>query len=63
MHWMTECVGQFPWYLNHTYIGLSMKELDTIPVDIVLDMGLRRFRQGETGSTAAQTAVEEGLQF
>ena len=40
-----------------------MKELDTIPVDIALDMGLRRFRQGETGSTAAQTAVEEGLQF
>jgi len=40
-----------------------MKELDTIPADIALDMGLRRFRQGETGSTAVRTAVEEGLQF
>ena len=53
LHWITKCVGQFPWYLNHTYIGLSTKELDTIPADIALDIGLWRFRLGEMGSTAA----------
>ena len=31
---------------HNTYIGLSTKELDTIPVDIALDMGLWMFRLG-----------------